>query len=262
MAALAEIPDHLYIYTRTAWRVVHDGAPRRPRHWQGGDVQHRGADCPVCERPLLLVWDLDCSDLRRREPDRFGRLERLPLYYCFSCCAEKLSYRVVSQTRIKVLGNEGRYQGDDFPYAGFPEALERVPIGLEPVPVSIHRPVLIALEFGVEWLMPEERRDLARWFGARARRVHELDLIQHQVGGAFPMFQGHQGVRCPYKKCRAHWEHSPAMKELAAVYDDPARGLPLFTPVAKGRDRHVADAQVVFHICRVCLTLSALNRAT
>src|SRR5687768_10740000 len=95
-------------------------------HWQGGPAYHEGAVCPVCDRPLLLLWDFNCSDQRFRIQgrQRFKHLERLPLYYCWPCCAE-MDYRVINQKRVVVLANKGTVQGKDFPYKKYPFQFQR-----------------------------------------------------------------------------------------------------------------------------------------
>jgi hypothetical protein len=47
---------------------------------------------------------------------------RLPLYYCWQCCADHLTYMVIDGKRIKVLRNEGAREGDDFLYPNFPDS--------------------------------------------------------------------------------------------------------------------------------------------
>lgn len=246
-------------YTKTAWRVVH-GRKGKSKHWQGGPPLHRGAECPVCDRPLVLLWDLDCAELRKLEPTRFGTLKRLPLYYCFRCCAEDLAYRLSpSEKQLTVLNNDGDPQGDDFPYPGAPDAFERVPLHLEPIPFEVYRLNLFALKAGAEWLTKAEAAKLARWAGCSPIDLRYCGPTLQQVGGAFWLYQGSPRLHCSYTKCRAHKEHGPTMRELAVIHDDPAGGLPLFSPPSEERG---CDIQVIFSICEVCLTVSALNRAT
>lgn len=248
-------------YTKTAWRVVH-GRKGRSKHWQGGPPLHRGAECPVCERPLVLLWDLDCAELRKLEPTRFGTLKRLPLYYCFRCCAEDLAYRLSpSEKQVTVLNNDGDPEGDDFPYPGAPDAFERVPIHLEPIPFEVYRLNLFALKAGIEWLTRAEAAKLARWCGCKPDDLRWFGPGLQQVGGAFWLAQGSQRLSCSNTRCRGHREHL-GMRELAVVLDDPWNGLPMFEPHDGTKRRRISGAQVIFHICEVCLTVSALNRAT
>ena len=103
-----------YYYTKQGYALVADESPST--HHFGGEVYHQGALCPVCKIPFLFLADLDCVLLRKLEEEKlFLELDRLPLYYCWRCCAEKLSYQV-SKDSIKVFKNEGKPQGDDFPY--------------------------------------------------------------------------------------------------------------------------------------------------
>src|SRR5207302_11065135 len=91
-------------------------------HWSGGNAYHRGARCPACKIPLLLLWDIHCRDPRfpRR---KFGSLKRLPLYYCWGC-ANDISYRVVDESTIHIHPAK-RGKGSSFPYEPYPEFFER-----------------------------------------------------------------------------------------------------------------------------------------
>ena len=82
----------------------------------GGDAYHDEAICPLCKIPLLLLADFDFVSLGKMEEKRlFCELDRLPLYYCWKCCAEELSYRVTDRSTLKVFKNDGKPQGADFP---------------------------------------------------------------------------------------------------------------------------------------------------
>ncbi len=67
-----------------------------------GREANRGAACPACPRPLLLFWDIDCSDPRFQTESApvFGDLKRLPLYHCFRR-PEPTTYRVEAEDRIR-----------------------------------------------------------------------------------------------------------------------------------------------------------------
>src|SRR5271165_202075 len=92
-------------------------------HWFGGEPYHNGVQCPVCRVPLLLLADLDCTQIRTSEDAKlFHSLDRLPLYYCWRCCAEHFTYLIIDGRRIRVLRNEGTKQGENFPYAECPRS--------------------------------------------------------------------------------------------------------------------------------------------
>ena len=132
-------------------------------HWFGGEPYHSGAKCPVCKIPLLLLADLDCLVLREKEAAKlFHELDRLPLYYCWRCCADRLSYRVISPAKVKVLCNEGRRQEDDFPYKDYPDSFERKPAELVPIPYETAKLLIIAQEVGCEWLSKHDLEVMQR----------------------------------------------------------------------------------------------------
>src|SRR5579864_1402079 len=91
-------------------------------HWSGGKPYHKGARCPACRIPLLLLWDINCKDPRFPR-GKFGSLERLPLYYCWGCVND-LSYQVIDQDKIQILPAK-RSKGPYFQYKPYPEYFER-----------------------------------------------------------------------------------------------------------------------------------------
>jgi hypothetical protein len=146
----------------------------------------------VCKTPLLLLADLDCAAIRKKEAAKlFHKLDRLPLYYCWTCCAEALSYRVINGSTLKVLRNEGKSQGDDFPYTGFPNKFEKRPAKLVNISYDTAKLLAVAQEVGDDWL---SKKDLAlikseleclrhSWFS-------KSDFNRHQVGGLLNLIQG------------------------------------------------------------------------
>jgi hypothetical protein len=230
-------------------------------HWQGGSALEGGAVCPVCDRPLLLLWDLNCLDPRfhiRGRP-RFKDLERLPLYYCWPCCAE-MDYRVVERNRVEVLRNQGTAQGKDFPYKNYPLQFDRQPIELDrldEMPRRAQEVVNTAMGDPVPAL---GKRELAKWLGRPVR--YGFDIWWHQLGGLPSLVQGPEQIVCPNKTCswsRRGW----AMKILAVIINDPPSGLPMvetMQEVNKNKGRFNKYVQVVFHVCRGCLTLHVGNR--
>jgi len=167
-------------------------------HWIGGAPDHAGAECPVCHVPLLLLADLNCVWIRQYEEAKlFRHLDRLPLYYCWKCCAERLSYRIIGPKRIKVFGNEGKPQGEDFPYEGFPDQFLRRPARLVPIPYELAKLLAVAQEVGPEWLSGDDSAAIAAGLpGLRHDGFSHRDVNRHQVGGLFPLIQGHEFPPC------------------------------------------------------------------
>ena len=94
-------------------------------HWQGGPTTDKGAKCPVCKKPLLLLWDINAQDpmLLRWNKNRFGSLKRLPLYFCWGCVGD-VSYEFIADDKVRVLGSPGR-SGGGAEYEGYPRDFPR-----------------------------------------------------------------------------------------------------------------------------------------
>ena len=195
-------------------------------HYFGGDPYHDRATCPVCKIPLLLLADFDCVSFRALEQKKlFSELKRLPLYYCWKCCWEKLSYQI-NNTAIKILKNDGKPQGDDFPYVGFPAKFSRRPVTLVPIPYETAKILAIAQEVGEYWLKEQDKKAIQDglqnlrhpWFSKNC-------INRHQIGGLLNLVQGHEYIVCPNPDCKkqqgAQKFGGTRMMELATIHNDP-----------------------------------------
>jgi len=230
----------------------HLGKPRRAshRHWQGGEMQHRGAKCYVCRRPLALLWDIDCTDprFRRESPDLFKGLERLPLYYCCRCPSPTI-YRCTAPGRITVLPVERR-TSEESPFEDVPEFFPRHPLVLDPIPSDIENLIQLTEWLGFDWLHQSDRRALAKYFGESSTWV---EVRRSQFGGIPALEQGHSEIPCPNLRCPTHSWGDPfgrhdeyfQMKELAVIEDDA------------NFEMETSCAQIIFHICWACQTIHA-----
>jgi hypothetical protein len=154
----------------------------------------------------------------------------------------------------------GRYQGDDFPYRRYPTAFPRQPIELSPFS-ELPSVVKQALKTPPGNQVPPKMRSAAKaWFGHRVR--YGFDLWWHQFGGSPWQIQGPERFECPNTKCS--WSRRKIrMNVLAAIMNDPPSGLPMIEPmreVRKAKGHFNSYVQVIFHICRGCLTIHACNR--
>jgi hypothetical protein len=232
----------------------------RQNHWLGGPPSHRGATCRTCDRPLLLLWDIDCSDRRFivRGRRRFKRLERMPLYYCWTCGGE-LDYIVFSSNRLKVVKCQGQPQGGDFPYANYPVDFPRMPIQLDRLS-NIPKDAKLAIQDDSMRIPRAKRRLIESWLGRPVR--FQFDIWWHQFGGQPWLVQGPERIICANKQCgwsRRKWP----MKILASIINDPPGGLPMLETmeqVQKANGHFNSYVQVVFHICPGCLSIHAANR--
>src|SRR5262245_52673831 len=114
-------------FLKTRFRVV-PGRQDLGDHWLGGEPPQRGANCPVCKIPLLLLWDINCRD-QRFPRGKFGPFERLPLYFCWGCVSD-LAYQVLPHGRLKLFRTEIMREGTSFPYDPYPPHFERRPLAL------------------------------------------------------------------------------------------------------------------------------------
>jgi len=244
-------------------------------HWSGGPPTHRGATCPACKIPLLLLWDIDCKDTRF-PPRTFGPLTRLPLYFCWGCVGD-LAYQIVDPHHIRIHLGERR-DGPNFPYDPYPEAFERRGLVLlEGVPDEILR---IGRNLAARWEedgdgddeapiptpTPDEQIILNEFFG------HPVTLprcfFHHQLGGP----GGHHGAEevfdCPNPACAGGFVdrlrgRKRRMRFLAGVLNDPWGGLPLVEPADDETRRYWNYfVSVQYHICDCCWTVLGCNRAS
>lgn len=240
-------------------------------HWSGGKPYHRGARCPACKIPLLLLWDINCKDPRfpRR---KFGPLTRLPLYYCWACVND-LSYQVVDQQQIHIHPRK-RSAGPSFQYEPYPEFFERRGLVLlEGVPDEIRR---IYQEWMARWdnaaddgpipqPTQQDQKTLTAFFG------HPVPLprclFHHQFGGKPVVdYWANEVFECPNPACEGKLSdrlrgRKRAMKFLAGVLNDPWAGLPMVEPANDETRRHWNyGVSVQYHICDYCWTVLGCNR--
>lgn len=240
-------------------------------HWSGGKPYHRGARCPACKIPLLLLWDINCKDTRfpRR---KFGPLERLPLYYCWGCVND-ISYQVVGQNKI-YLHPRKRSKGPSHPYEPYPDHFERRGLLLfEGMPKEIRRMYrnLVARwdkaddDAGIPEPTPKEQKKLTKFFG---HPVHfPMSFFHHQFGGK-PLVQhwANEVFGCPNPVCTGSFPNrmggtQRAMKFLAGILNDPRAGLPMIEPAdEKTRKNWNYSISVQYHICDHCWTVLGCNR--
>jgi hypothetical protein len=254
-----------YYYTEQGYAIVPDES-LSPHHF-GGEPYHVGAECPVCKIPLLLLADLDCAPFRVSEKKKlFSELDRLPLYYCWRCCAEKLSYKINGRS-ITIFKNDGKKEGDDFPYADFPDKFPKRPVKLVPVPYETAKLLAVAQEIDEYWLSEDDRKSLQdRLRDLRHLKFAKSGLCRHQIGGLLYLIQGHDYIKCPNPECKYYVLKTKfsgvRMLELATLHNDPYSGLPMcerLEEISEPGDWN-EYIQVVYWVCEECLTLTVSNR--
>jgi hypothetical protein len=253
-------------YTKQGYALIQDDSATGG-HWFGGEPYHKGAKCPVCKIPLLLIADLSCVALRVNEPARlFHELDRLPLYYCWRCCASGLSYRFVAPDKLEILRNDGNPQGDDFPYRNFPAEFPRKAVSVVPIPYETAKLLTLEQEVDRKWLSEADQRTLSEQLPLlRHGGFADWRSNFHQIGGVIRPLQGHGRIGCPNKLCKAHKSfmdgYATQMKELAIICNDPRSGLPMVESMEDFKKTSKFDewVQIVYWVCEECLTIAVSN---
>jgi hypothetical protein len=240
------------------------------KHWSGGPAYHKGAECPVCEKPLMLLWDLSADDIESRTGDaRFAATKRLPLYFCWGCVGD-LYYRVISEKEIHVVENRDGRKGGGAEYEDYPEFFPRRAIELvEGVPqevkavISKWRPEKDS--FGRR-LSAADKAVLGGFFGHPV--AWSLELFFHQLGGEPLAKLWNEPLFCPNAGCssglvnRLLRKKGRPMKFLAGVLNDPPAGLPMIEPLTEETTKHWNHfVSVQFHVCDKCLIICGCNRS-
>lgn len=246
-------------FLKTRFRAV---AGRRDEgdHWLGGEPAHRGATCPTCKIPLLLVWDIDCRDPRFPR-GKFGPLARLPLYFCWGCVND-LAYQLTPQGRVKVLRTGPDRHDPSYQYEPYPRHFERRPLALVPGIPDAVRSILLAWDTGKDpfgrKLSERKRGILAAYFGHPI--TASPTLFHSQLGGTPSQYWWREETaRCPNTECpRA----DRAMSFLAGVLNDPLGGLPMVEKPEEVTERWWNFfVSVQFQTCGACWTIYACNRS-
>ena len=232
----------------------------KPRHFIGGKPHHANALCGACDRPLLVLWDIDCTDPQFKREGRpvFGKLRAV---------AALLLLDVLDLARLPALAwavHADQAGPDRCVSKGLavPRTIRWSCLVSEPswrpCPPTSRRFVCVGDQIGDEWLTPQDRKRFAAWDGA----PRFVDLHRQQLGGLPHLEQGHEKHLCPNKKCG--WAKkfanyaSGGMKELASVHNDPRNHLPLIEPAAP--DRPTSGCRWCSRICPACLTIRADQR--
>jgi hypothetical protein len=240
-------------------------------HWFGGKTEHDGAICPGCKNPLLLLADIDCTQLRTHVIAKlFQTIDRLPLFYCWRCDGAVISYSIVDSKRIKILKHEGEKGDSDFPYGNYPISFPRRPISLIPIDYSLAKLLAIYQEVDEDWLSEEDSKIIEDGIKKlRHQKFSFREVNRHQIGGLLRLVQKHQEIGCPNTNCESHknffkrFISSDYMRELAVICNDPISGLPMVDPIDPFEDQQKTwneFVQVVFYICPECLAITAQNQ--
>ena len=237
-------------------------------HWLGGPAPHRGAHCQNCKIPLLLLWDINAND-RRFPRGKFGTMQRVPLYFCWGCCAD-LAYRVTTPESLEVVHSEKR-EGPSFPYERYPSSFDRKPLALTTAVPKEAQAVLAEWDSVADPFMKKISKKneaiLAGYVG-HGIGLGNLTLFHHQFGGA-PLNRGwEETFLCPNNDCPKGLlgglikTKGRKLSFLAGVLNDPWGGLPMIEAAGAETEKSWNFfVTVQFHICSKCFTIYACNRA-
>lgn len=254
--------------------IARPGECSRYRHTQGGPNTHQGATCLTCQRPLIKVWEIDCRDPRltaatsgdqtaTRQPV-FGDLDRLPLYYCWTCCSD-LYYRFKGEDVIDVLRSVGGPFQEDFPYPNYPLEYPEQPLSL--YGISELSPVVR------KWATEDEDREIAKSeipeaeckeleeFFQISIKTGSFDIWWNQLGGLPYLTGGDEDITCP--NCSAQHSEEP-LRVIASICNAPPHGLPMIETleeVLANNGHYNRWVQLTYRICTKCFTVRAANRS-
>lgn len=209
-------------------------------HTFGGDTQYSGITPSGSTIPVHLLFRIDLSD--PNVPLAIdGELQYLPLFFAFSYDAAPLSYRIISDNEIEILGIDTTVSAATDPYPGFPRTFDLIPVEIDPI--SYH-----------------EQRDIAMvWYIYSHPIIHssipcdEIDRLKSQgypiarLGRIQDLLQLPRGESCPNSSCDNHTlPHS--LEVFATIPERPLPGIDLW-------ESDGSTIQIVYEICRLCCSI-------
>jgi hypothetical protein len=200
------------------------------RHQFCGKHDIRGAQCPNCHKPLLLILGVNAHDPRVGLDSSWNCL---PLVYCWTCERDEdvFSYQLLDDHEIEIISDFAGEPLEEFPYTDYPESFEEVSVILTELALE-DQLAIQALNRGTDDL-PFFR--LRPWL---------CDPV-HQIGGE-PLLM--QGIHDFAPRCPACSNQMPHFASIGNSNMSP-----------KGFVGS-AGVQILFNVCRRCAIVSAVNR--
>ncbi|MFO0865994.1 MAG: hypothetical protein U0744_15315 [Gemmataceae bacterium] len=237
-------------------------------HWIGGTWEGKGAICPVCREPLLLVMSFDCAspELKKASQGKLESLSRLPLLTCMRCMSE-LSYQVDESGVVTILFTRYANGHDNRSYQPYPEEFDRKAVVLDDeIPSEVSRALKRWLRVDPieEEMSAEDRETLESFFG-HGLFIHRC-LTHHQLGGR-PLAEAWEdnGLQCRNPKCSGGFfdrlmKRPRPMRFLAGVLNDPPGGLPLVEPLNEETTKDwLYGVSHYWQICDKCLSITTFS---
>lgn len=255
--------------------IVRADLSHRHDHWQGGSPIHDGATCLQCDHPLLLFWNLDCSDPRfvsKQGRPIFEGLDRLALYWCVTCFAS-IDYVLSDTGNVRVLCVNGKAASDvtktkprpKFPYANFPTQFQQTAIDLFLLS-ELPKTILDLLTAEPVPKLTEKRKRLLETHVGHSVSERGFDLMRtwvHQFGGKPHLPQGDTQICCQNTDCKSFGKR---MNIVAAIRNDPPGGLPIVETLEEVKKSPTGYfnffVTVYFHVCKRCNSIHVHSQGT
>ena len=213
----------------------------------------------------MLHWDINAKD-DRFPKIRFRTLERIPLYYCWSCVND-LAYQVTSQSTIRIVSRKFKADKPNFQYEPYPSVFKRTPLALDSVVPRYHSNDLQDVGFGKRPFLRKptpKRCALLESFFQHPFSIPAFGQISFTIRWCAirQRWWNEESTRCPHKKCPGRTKiGGRKMSFLAGIANDPLRGLPMVEPALKNDATYWNYmVSVKFEICGDCLTIHGSNR--
>lgn len=211
-------------------------------HICGGSGIHHGATPKGLPKALHHIYTFDTTD--PKFPFKLSRRRYLPLFYGFAYNAGACAYRVVSDSKIKVIYMETEEVEPDFPYPGYPDEFVATKVEIQKFPYEAKK--LFYATIVDEYCLNEADED---------QLEAELGSDFTQIGGHHRLTQGPPQIECKNPKC-IWFDSLGSLEVFATVWNQPHEGIQLWSK------EECDDIQVIFQICTECGTIHASNRCS
>ncbi|MCP3933362.1 MAG: hypothetical protein GY705_30200 [Bacteroidetes bacterium] len=168
-------------------------------HYYGGEHSIEDAECPNCNKPLILHLTLDTSDTRLNISNKI--FSKMPLVYCMRCSLSwyDFQYQILSNEKVRLIQYyEGETVQDDWDEEIGVESFPKIKFGLKPVPKDVES-LYDKLNSGAE-LTEDEESEIAKFTDKYAIPEvggYPIVDISNQIGGRAFLCQQLDDPVCP-----------------------------------------------------------------
>ena len=206
------------------------------QHCFGGKPSYSGIIPERGNQAIHLLFTFDLGD--PRVPFRQPSVSRLPLFYPFQYDGSSMWYRVCNDESIEITRQPERDFSDDFPFDGYPESFEQMP-------VSISSRIGIDSYFEDDFLRQcwEEDLETASKMG---EKLDDLDRISVVEG----LMQGTPRSICIDPKCQ-----NQKMLLLTVLRGNLIDGMHLWSDEEIG-----PEVDITYEYCPTCFVIYTENQ--